>query len=282
MQEYRIMGAVSFMCDLISLFPAEIKKTLRKSDLNVKLQMDSSDLEEIIPWNEFFNELTNILPAFSRVIKQTRYISHQFPVEDICCFESSREDLSKPITDPSTKACLWSFNATNVSDLYKMINDVNLLLKNESNTERFEIRAWDKRLVVSNSNASHRIASIRYSAEALGVKCRLTGDLDFYTVDRVALQSVRSLFYIYALPSDNWLRAKLSNLLETVAYHAYTVTNKKQSLELWVFLLPKENMHSTMFAKQLKNVKAFDLIEYFQTLADEQESIYQRYNLQNQ
>lgn len=49
-----------------------------------------------------------------------------------------------------------------------------------------------------------------------------------------------------------------------------------------MFLLPKENMHSTMFAKQLKNVKAFDLIEYFQTLADEQESIYQRYNLQSQ
>lgn len=252
MQEYRIMGAVSFMCDFISLFPAKIKKTLRQSDLNVTLQVDSSDLEEVIYWNEFFDELKDILPAFSKVIKQTRYKNHQVPVEEICCFESSREDLSRPISDLSTKAQLWRFKAKNVSDLHKMISGMDLFLKNESNTERFEIRVWDKRLAVSNSDASHRIASIRYSADAFGVKCKLTGDLDVYSVDTVELQCVSRSFYIYALPSDNLFRVTLLNLLGSVDYHAYTVTNKKQSLELWIFLLPKENMNSVLFAKYLK------------------------------
>lgn len=281
MQESNVMSTVSFICGLICLFPSKTKEKFRQLNLNVKLHVDSSDSEEIISWNDFFSELTNILPAFGYVIKQTRYKSRQLPVEDICCFESSRADLSRPITDPSTKAQLWSCNATNVSDLHKQISEVNLFLKNESNTERFEIRAWDNRLVVSNSNASHRIASIRYSAEALGVKCKLTGDLDLYTVDRLALQSVSSMFYIYALPSDNFFRATLSDLLTFADYYAFTVTNKKQSLELWVFLLPKENLQSTMFAKQLKHAKAFNLIEFFKTLAEGQSSIYQRYNLQS-
>ena len=274
------MNAVNFICDLICIFPSKIRNTLRKSKLNITFEVDSSDLEEIISWNEFFDELKKLLPAFGGVIKQTRYKRHQVPVEEICCFESSRENLSKPITDPSTKAQLWSFNATNVTELQNMVSGVNLLFKNESNSERFEIRAWDKRLVVSNSDASHRIASIKYSAEALGVKCKLTGDLDVYSVDRIALQSVSRSFYIYALPSENMFRMTLSKLLENVDYEAYTVTNKKQSLELWVILLPKEKLNSVMFAKQLKKAQAFNIIEYFQSLADEQISIFQRYNVQ--
>ncbi len=148
------------------------------------------------------------------------------------------------------------------------------ILHREQTLDHFARHLWDGRVFLMNNGGSHHFAAARYIAARIGRQVPLCGALHTYSIDPMAVDSLRTDFDMFVISDNN---AAASNGFHD-AMRAFRATYFWHPLprpyeKVRVILLPKQDIRSAKVSTALRAAELFDLGKYLTSIVKQQEAI---------
>lgn len=139
-------------------------------------------------------------------------------------------------------------------------------------TDHFARYLWDGRLWLQNDGGSHHTAAAKYIAARLGLRVALTGLLRTYSLNEVALASLRRDFEMYVINDNDQIEADaffraMQSFRATWLWHTLPRPFQAGSKAI---LLPRSEGRSMRVAAELGNAGFADLGSHLTALAAKQ------------
>lgn len=209
-------------------------------------------------------------PEYSEIAQCTVTDGWSCDIAAVHGFSSSKSDLSRY---SSTEEMVETKSRDMIDEISLAKLKKNLahreirILPEHGGTDYFARYQWDGRLWLMNSGGSHHFAAAQYIARRLGHRVPLTGRLYTYSLNAVAIGSLRRDFEMFVISSET----SISNAFFT-AMQGFRVTWLWHEMP-WPFegakaiLLPRAEKRSMRVAAELRRAGVLDFGEHLAALA---------------
>lgn len=223
-----------------------------------------------------YRGFTHECPDLTHLVISQEAIPWQCEIREVECILNSREPLEKfdaldevAIADPS----FLGDSSNQALDKLLASQHLAALVNSQPTHDRFTTHQWDGRLALCNTDGSHRFCAARYLARKLNRKVWLYASHTTYSLNRSAINSLRSQFDLFALPSNGCSMRKdvpddLHDALEyhQIEYGTYFLP-KPHADDKILLLLSRTNAASNRVAHLLRDSGFFDVGGYLAQLA---------------
>lgn len=286
-----LLNAAQWLGGFLRVYPDKLQRALKGQDLTVQLKKNSIHLDDVLAWEKWsksaeiiayiakgndFSVFSTEIKELSSLTKTTILPRHKIDIRQIEGLSSSRADLSrhrdiKAITKDHARV----ETIISLSNLKDLLVDVAENIFNPKSLNHIKQHAWDGRLLVSNSDGSHRIAAANLIASELNEVATIRSDLHLIQIDPDTLSRLSVQFDMFLLPSDDIFFNRITKSLEhdLISHYRGRILNRTQSINLYVYFFPRDSLKSRLAINVLRNAGAFSLNNYFSTVADNQDEL---------
>lgn len=137
------------------------------------------------------------------------------------------------------------------------------IIHSDRDIDYFARFAWDGRLFLMNSGGSHHFAAAKYIAARLEQPVPLTGALHTYSLNEVAVASLRRDFELFVISDDPMLHNEFFDAMKHFeATWLWTRMPEPYTKHCRAILLPRTEGRSMRAARALREAGAVDLGKY--------------------
>ncbi|STQ90047.1 DUF6685 family protein [Iodobacter fluviatilis] len=195
-------------------------------------------------------------------------------IQEVYGFACSKSDLSK---FSSTDAMVEKNSLEMINEITKAKLAQNLAHKEiriihaPQSSDFFFIYQWDKRVFLMNNGGSHHFAAAKFIANRLAIKVPLKGKIRIYSLNPLAIASLRNDFDIFIISNKpdvcNAFREAMKSFKATWLWHALPIPYDNAQ----AVLLPRNEQRSISVSKTLRQAGIVDLGQYLADLCKRQD-----------
>lgn len=194
-------------------------------------------------------------------------------ITEIDGFSSSKSDLQKfAHTDQMVEAnSREMINEISQEKLTRNLAHKEIrILHDPDSSDHFVRYRWDDRLWLMNDGGSHHMAAAKYIASRLDQPVKLTGKLHTYSLNAVAIASLRREFEMFAISNDSGFANAFFDAMRAVKATWLWHPMPRPLERTRAILLPKAEARSMRVAEALHKAGVADLGAHLSALADRQ------------
>lgn len=140
------------------------------------------------------------------------------------------------------------------------------ILNGPPGADNFRRHTWDGRLFLMNDGGSHHFAAARYMAKRLGKSVPLTGSLVSYSIDPDAMQRLRDLYDIFALPET--LQGSFHEAMESIGATYFWIPFPPPCKDqVFAVLLPRDERIARRASAAMRKTSTFDLVAHLAAIS---------------
>lgn len=194
-------------------------------------------------------------------------------ITDVHGFSASKSELrdfahTDEMVETNSKAMIDPITTAKLAD--NLAHSEIRIIHNRDTSDHFARYLWDGRLWLMNTGGSHHMAAAKYIAARLGQPVALTGKLNTYSLNAVAIASLRRDFEMFVISDE----ARVANAFSD-AMRAFRATWLWHSMlrpyeHTRTILLPKSEARSMRVAAEFRKAGVLDFGAYLTRLANRQ------------